>query len=781
MQVAPDSFKDFVDTQLNEAQKNAVTPATGALLVIAGAGSGKTRVITARITHLILEEGVDPRNIVALTFTNKAAQEMKERITAFLGEQNNLPFVGTFHAYCLLLLRNNPHLLPFPHFSVLDSDDQATIFRNLLKKHNIEKQFNVSQLSYQISLLKNSMDEDPVVLPILRELFHAYEEEKNAAHAFDFDDLILNILRLLKKNSAFKRALQSRVRHLLVDEYQDTSTVQHSLLKEMVITSEGKVGIDSLCAVGDEDQSIYSWRGANVTNMLKFRQEFAPVTMVKIEQNYRSVNNILQAANSVIGNNKLRNPKNLWSEKKGANRIVHLQCRSGDQEAQVVAQTLKLLPSTIPMNSVAVLYRTHYQSRVLEEALIYHALPYKIIGGIRFYERKEIKDLLAYLKLIVNPFDRLSLLRVVNTPARGLGKKCETELLAAMVRNPFLDFRELIKTLPMDRLADLSAAHLNGLNKFTELFDALDRTELPSNLLQNIMNRSEYEAFLKESYDPKEAGEKIQNINELMRAVEAFEKNAQESRSDTAAFDLFGSSGDSTSLLELFLQDIALLQEKNDAENPQQQVQLMTLHAAKGLEFSLVIIAGLDDGILPSIRSLNTNNELEEERRLFYVGITRAKEYLLLLGAHVRNTYGQFVDQVRSRFISEITPALFTSVDIERHQAWQINPILQAWLGGRAVQGGSSTSAIGAPVKSTGFKTYGAATPLPPHRVNSALPGKKPMDEAATWYKNQKIQHKKFGSGIVTEVEKIGDGEFYVTAIFKIGKKKILSSFIEPA
>ncbi len=778
MQVAPDSFKNFIDSQLNEPQKNAVTPATGALLVIAGAGSGKTRVITARITNLILEEGTDPRSIVALTFTNKAAEEMKARIINFLGTKNNLPFVGTFHAYCLQILRNNPHLLPFPHFSILDSDDQATILKNLVKKHVLEKQVSASQLAYQISSIKNSQDETTIVQPLLREIFHAYEEEKNAAHAFDFDDLILNVLRLLKKNAVFKTTFQSRVKHILVDEYQDTSTVQHDLLREMALTNENKVAVDSICAVGDEDQSIYSWRGANVANMLKFQHDFKPVTMVKIEQNYRSANSILQAANSIISNNKLRNPKNLWSDKKGTQRILHLQSRSGEQEAEIIAQTLKLLPTTTPLNNVAILYRTHYQSRTIEEALIYHSIPYKIVGGIRFYERKEIKDLLAYLKLIINPFDRLSLLRVINTPTRGLGKKCETELLAAMGRNPFLDFKELIRTLPLDKQVDLLAAHFNGLNKFVDLFEVLHRNDLPSNLLNAILERTEYANFLRETLDPKEADEKLQNVNELLRAVEIFEKNAQEARIDGSSVGILGVVDSTACLLELFLQDIALLQEKNDLENPQKQVQLMTLHAAKGLEFNLVIITGLDDGILPSTKSLNTNNELEEERRLFYVGITRAKEYLLLLSAHARNTYGQFTDQVQSRFIGEITPNLFKSLDVERYQAWQINQLLQQWLGNQLLSGAGTTAST--------IKTYGTAgitkKPVTAPTAPLARPAtaSKPAPVATPWFKNQRISHKKFGPGIITEVERVSSDEFYVTAIFKIGKKKILSTFLKP-
>ncbi len=764
------SFKDFVANNLNPSQQEAVTPESGALLVIAGAGSGKTRVITARITNLILEKGAHPHSIVALTFTNKAAGEMRERIFKFLGTQKEMPFVGTFHAYCLQLLRTNPQLLPFPHFSILDADDQQSIIKNLIKKFNLEKQVNASQLGFQISSMKNSTDETSFTQPLLKEIFHAYEAEKAAAHAFDFDDLILNVLRLLKTNKPFRDSLQSRIRHVLVDEYQDTSTVQHDLLKNLVLNSDSKVAIESVCAVGDEDQSIYSWRGANVTNMIKFREDFKPVSLIKIEQNYRSANNILQAANSVISNNKLRNPKNLWSEKKGTNRILHLQCRSGDQEAEAIAHALKNLPEGTSLGEVALLYRTHYQSRSLEEALIYHGIPYKIVGGLRFYERKEIKDLLAYLRLLVNPYDRLSFMRILNTPTRGLGKKCETEILSAYNRYPFADFKELLRQLPLDKSADLSAAHLNGLNKFVDLFDGIDAIDVPSNILNTVLERTDYEDFLKTTLDAKEADDKLQNINELSRAIEAFEKNIQH---DKASFESLTGEKSSSTLLELFLHDVALLQERNDKDQTDKQAQLMTLHAAKGLEFELVIITGLDDGILPSTKSLNSNAELEEERRLFYVGITRAKEFLLLLSAHTRNVYGYFADQVRSRFVHEIKQEFVKSIDIDRSPAWQVSQIISEWL---------LKKAIAAPVPT--LTTYAKSKKQAP--ITSSTPSSTPSFTAAKktentpWCKNQRVMHKQFGQGIVMEVEKISANEYYISAVFKVGRKKILSTFLTP-
>ena len=422
------SFDAFITTALNESQQQAVMHKEGSILVVAGAGSGKTRVITARITNLILNCNVFPNQIVALTFTNKAAKEMKERITRFLPENSYLPFIGTFHAYCLRMLRRHHDRMTVQFETILDTDDQQKIIKNLLQKHSVPKRISPKQVSFYISHTKShSIDPDNASSiqddRLMHELYRAYEHEKKLSHCLDFDDLLLEALKLFNAPD-FVAQFQQHTRHILVDEYQDTNIVQHALLKAFCLNQK-KLTIDSLCAVGDEDQSIYSWRGATVTNIRNFPADFPDTTSITIAQNYRSVQEILDVANAAIAHNPHRVEKKLWSAKRGTNRVHCMSFASEYQEADSLAQLLLLIQKQENLSSAALLYRAHAQSRALEEALIKKSIPYRIIGGIQFYDRMEIKDLLGYLKLIVNPFDRISCSRVLNVPARKLGAKFE--------------------------------------------------------------------------------------------------------------------------------------------------------------------------------------------------------------------------------------------------------------------------------------------------------------------------------------------------------------------
>lgn len=745
-----EDFSSFIATALNEPQRQAVLQKNGALLVTAGAGSGKTRVITSRVANLIINEGVRPPSIVALTFTNKAAGEMKERLSKFLSTSHRLPFIGTFHAYCLLQLRANPHLLPFPNFSIMDADDQQNLIKKIIKKNSLAKYVSAAQIGYQISQHKNkkllSFQDDLFTYPYLREIYFEYENEKNTAHCLDFDDLIINVVKFFQADATFKANFQQNIRHVLVDEYQDTNHVQHLLLKCMALDTQEKFALDSVCAVGDEDQSIYSWRGATVTNMLKFSSDFAPVTHIKIEQNYRSVQPILEIANNVIVNNKLRNPKNLWSERQAKNRVVHGLCRSGEQEAETAAHFIKTFTQEKNAKTIAILYRTHYQSRALEEALIYHGIPYKIIGGIRFYERKEIKDILAYLRLAINPYDKISLMRIINCPTRGLGQKFEDDLMTLWAHQPFSDFKQILQTMLNVEHEGLTATKHKAVSDFLALFDYIDATTPPYQVIDTIIERTEYLNYLRNEYEAKEAEEKIENIREF-----------RESASTESA---------SKGTLETFLYDIALMQEKIEKNEGKDQVPLMTLHAAKGLEFDAVIITGLEENLLPNSKSLTGNEELEEERRLFYVGITRAKEYLLLLSAGYRNTFGQIVDQIQSRFISEIPKKLLLSQDFEDLKSHAIRNFFEQWLNNKPIP--SSIVTFGA------SNQYRSIQPSKTSKPQHATP---PASE--TWYKNQKVHHVKFGLGIVTKVEKADGEDYYITAIFKNGQKTLLSSFLQ--
>lgn len=745
------SFDDFINSGLNTFQRAAVECNNPATLVIAGAGSGKTRVIASRIAHLIIKRNVDPSSIVALTFTNKAAGEMKERIAKFLRGTKKLPFVGTFHSYCLLLLRRNPLLLPFSDFSIMDSDDQIDLIKKIINKNGLQKKISANHATYQMSTYKNNLlvrNMEEFVSPLIREIYQEYETEKSAAHCLDFDDLLFQVLHLFRKNEDFRKNFQQKVRHVLVDEYQDTSHVQHELLKLMALDAEKRFNIDSVCAVGDEDQSIYSWRGATVTNMLSFQSDFSPVKVVKIEQNYRSVQPILELANGLIKNNRLRNPKNLWSDRPAKNRVLSGYCKSSEQEADTIARFIQACAKSQKLDGIAVLYRTHFQSRQIEEALMYYSIPYKIIGGLQFYDRKEIKDLLAYLRLITNRFDKLSLMRAINCPNRGLGPKFEQELLEEWGMNPFFDFKQILEHLK----ADETSAKKQAIDEFLGVFMGLEGQNFPAHCLEAVINGTDYYGYLRRNFDDREADAKIENVKEFINAALLFE--GKYSMPDT--FDELdaGIEDRHTPTLENFLYEIALLQEKLEKNNDEARVQLMTLHAAKGLEFNTVIISGLNESVLPSSKSLNTNDELEEERRLFYVGITRAKEYLLLLNAYVRNSFGQIVEQVPSRFLSELPSDMCYKVDIEKMHAVEATRLLQEWV----------CDGINTEPK---ILTFGKTVITP---AKTSL---------GAWKTGSVVRHDKFGQGTIIKVEKASDQNFYLTVAFKAGQKKLLSSFVK--
>lgn len=785
-------LKTFIATQLNAPQQQAVMHDNGPILVIAGAGSGKTRVITARIAHLILEKGVAPSAIVALTFTNKAANEMKERIGKFLGSESakdspdrhsrDLPFVGTFHSYCVRLLKANQELLETPFFSILDDDDQKKLISGILTRNGLEKQISARNATYTISQIKNKLHnpdanvQDMFTLPFMYDVYQAYEKEKTASHVLDFDDLLLTALKLFKKNRTFKTQYQERIQHILVDEYQDTNVVQHALLKQMARRNDQLV-IDSICAVGDEDQSIYSWRGATIANMLNFQKDFPGTQIIKIEQNYRSVQSILDVANTVIEHNSQRNPKKLWSEKKGIDRIRLLQCVSEYQEADLIASFASLQTKNKNDESIAVLYRTHTQSRAIEEALIKSSIPYKIIGGTQFYDRKEIKDVLAYLRLIVNPFDRMALFRVINTPARGLGLKFEEDLHTRWHQEPFLNHVEVAQRLIDEKI--VTGKKQDAVRDYIRIFDDLAPDWRPADALKEIIKRTGYLNYLKTEYDKEEANTRIDNVKELIDAIQHFESQ----KIDT---------------IEKFLDEVALMQEKMHAQdNESNKVLLMTLHAAKGLEFDNVILAGLEHGIIPSARSLDDDDALEEERRLFYVGITRAKERLLLSHVKFRYTYGKMVDQMPSQFLPEIPAQLISKFDCSYWNPVQQRAFFADWLNVKersqvmtfgpaktsrsipAIENKNTIKQSGLPAPSKPIYTQRAKPSSPTQVLSQASKSVTSFSSSSGFKKNQLVHHEKYGPGLVQDVEEKGDGTKYVTVKFKSSTKKILSEFLK--
>lgn len=723
------NFDTFLATELNAPQRQAVTQPSGSILVIAGAGSGKTRIITARITHLIVKQAVNPSAIVALTFTNKAAQEMRSRVTHFMQAPTPGLFVGTFHSYCLRLLREYGHLIDLTHFSIIDEADQEILLKKIVTKTGAQS-LSPRQAAHAISLIKNSdgieqQDANAYILDV----YHNYEREKTASNCLDFDDLLLKVLELFDRNADFAHAFHQRIRHILVDEYQDTNVVQHKLLKKMAIVNN-KNTLDSLCIVGDEDQAIYSWRGATVENIVHFDREVADTTIITIEQNYRSVKPILDAANHLITHNSSRHPKKLWSNRPGANCIAHLMCASEYQEAELVARYALTHRKHTTQAPLAILYRTHFQSRALEEALLRHSIPYVIIGGIRFYDRKEIKDLLAYVRLIVNPFDRIAWARAINCPSRKLGEKFSDLFESHWNQQPFATFIDITHKLLATQ--QLKPQQHKNLQDFLSVFENLDSTCTISVALELIVERTRYVDYLNNEYDSEDAHERVQNVKELLYATASY---ANTHESDT---------------VEFFLQEIMLMQEQQTktSTNSAQPILLMTLHAAKGLEFDTVIITGLESGLLPSAKSLGDQANLEEERRLLYVGITRAQNKLLLLQAENRHIFGTLVYQTPSPFLAELPSTIIH----EQCSYWS-----EAQLATFCLTFFTGTLPASTPAR--------RAEPLQSQKVPH-------------WKKYQAVKHSTFGIGVIQEIEERSDNSAYLTIQFKQGTKRIASSFV---
>lgn len=745
------------DIALNPEQQAAVENTSGSMVVIAGAGSGKTRVITSRIVRLIHQEQVHPATILALTFTNKAAKEMRERIAAALEDKNKVPFIGTFHSYCLYFLKRHAAYLPFNSFSIFDEDDKRALISRLLKNSPLHKKYTPQAIAHAISSAKNQLI-DPTISIVslidnheLKVLISAYEKEKAQGHCFDFDDLMLQTLGLFKKHPELRATHQHHIRHILVDEYQDTNLVQHELLKHMSL-AEGKLAIDSMCVVGDEDQSIYSWRGATVDNIIHFTRDFKDTKTFKIEQNYRSKQPILTVANHVIQNNDKRNEKKLWSLRKGSDCVRVLRCLSGYQEADILARYCKFLHSHNKLNSTAILYRTHLQSRLIEEALIKLSVPYHMIGGVRFYERKEIKDLLAHLKLIINPFDSVSFARVVNVPARGLGDKFLEDFLQQWTLNPQLSFIDLSQKLITENF--FGAARIDGLKAFCAVFQGLTPQSNAAQTLSDVVIKTEYVGYLRKNYEKQEADERIANIKELINAAHFF---AQQHKVT----------------IEAFLDEVSLLQDQGALQEEQTGgVIMMTLHAAKGLEFDNVILPGLEETILPSGRSVNDPDSLEEERRLLYVGITRARERLLITAARFRQTYGTMEEQVPSRFLEEIPQHASSWQEAFNWQTYDVNAYLSHWFG----------VAHASPEVFTFAAPRPKAEPAPEKRAveKTVIPASsaKKSTTVSGFKKHQTVKHATFGLGVVKEIEE-KPNKTVITAHFKTGVKKVDASFLE--
>lgn len=771
-------FEAFCKEQLNPEQQMIVQEPSGVLIVHAGAGSGKTRVITARVTNLMMHHGVSARGLIALTFTNKAAREMKERVMHFLGAHALLPFVGTFHSYCVSLLRKHSDVLEYPDFTIMDDDDQEKLIKSIINRHNVHKKITSRTVSSHLSRLKNDaadgvLNFDQIQDFFIRDLMMMYEQEKKASKCFDFDDLLLEALRLFKQHPEIKQQHQNFVRHILVDEFQDTNHVQHALLREMTLDTDRRFCIESFCVVGDEDQSIYSWRGAVPGTMISFYQDYPMAKAAKLEQNYRSVQPILDVANELIQYNSARKSKHLWSEKTASDRIRLINCVSGYQEAELVAETARaLLKRGSSLKGCAVLYRSHYQSRLLEEALIRHSLPYVILGGVQFYDRQEVKDLLGYLKLLVNPFDRVSWARAINTPSRGLGDKFQELFFETWDKQPFMNFKEL--SLFMQEQGLVVGTKKAGLNAFLAIFDQLSVKNLPSVILENLINATHFNNHLSESYEIDEVRERQGNVKELMNAFKAREEEG-------------------TITLSAILEEIALVQDaRKKPEEERDCIKLMTLHSAKGLEFDTVILVGLEEGTLPSSHSMANDETVEEERRLLYVGITRARDYLVMIYANYRYMYGQMTDAVPSRFIKEFVQSRHVqAVSVAQWNMTECRIYLQDWLGRKklafknlitdkedivqVIPVVAQSEPVKIAVKRDMRKEVSAQKV---EKVKTPISNVIPAKKSTGWHVNQEVFHDKFGKGIIEAIDEKNIGTIHLTIRFDVGSKKIRSDFI---
>ncbi|WKU08375.1 DNA helicase PcrA [Micromonospora sp. HUAS LYJ1] len=745
---------------LNGPQRDAVTHAGSPLLIVAGAGSGKTRVLTHRIAYLLAARDVHPGEIIAITFTNKAAGEMKERVAHLVGPRARLMWVSTFHSACVRILRaEHEHAGLKSTFSIYDADDSRRLMQLVARELDLDpKRYPARGLAAQVSNLKNELV-DPEEFAgrakgpnerALAEAYTLYQRRLREAHALDFDDLIMTTVHLLQSHPHVAESYRRRFRHVLVDEYQDTNHAQYTLIKELVAGTEG-IAPAELCVVGDADQSIYAFRGATIRNILEFERDFTDARTILLEQNYRSTQTILNAANAVIDRNTSRKPKRLWSDAGAGEQIVGYVADTEHAEADWVGREVDRLVDageTRP-GDVAVFYRTNAQSRVFEEVFIRVGLPYKVVGGVRFYERKEVRDALAYLRAVVNDDDTVSLRRVLNTPRRGIGDRAEAcvEALSSRERISFGAALRRAREAP-----GISTRAANSIAEFVALLDGareLAEEGTPEEVLEALLTRSGYLTELEESLDPQDAG-RVDNLQELVSVAREYTERIEALGGDDERATLAG-----------FLEQVALVAdadqipvqpgsspdgvEADDAAPHQGVVTLMTLHTAKGLEFPVVFLTGLEDGVFPHLRSLGDTRELEEERRLAYVGITRARQRLYLSRAVTRSAWGQPSYNPPSRFLEELPPEL---VRWERTEG-----TYTSWAGGGGGVGGRADRAPGGRGGFTGGTPRAAELAKRLGVDASRLATASELPQGPKVSAGDRVNHQRYGLGRVLAVE----------------------------
>ncbi|WP_350303753.1 DNA helicase PcrA [Bacillus pumilus] len=723
---------------LNDAQKEAVKATDGPLLLMAGAGSGKTRVLTHRIAYLMAEKHVAPWNILAITFTNKAAREMRERVQAILGPGADDIWISTFHSMCVRILRRDIDRIGVNrNFSILDTSDQLSVIKNILKERNIDpKKFDPRSILGAISSAKNELiDAEEYAKTasdfydqVVSDVYTDYQKRLLKNQSLDFDDLIMMTIRLFERIPEVLEHYQRKFQYIHVDEYQDTNRAQYMLVKLLAQRFQ------NICVVGDSDQSIYRWRGADITNILSFEKDYPSSEVILLEQNYRSTKRILNAANTVIQNNSNRKPKNLWTENDEGAKIAYYRADNEFGEGQFVAGKIHQLYQSgkRKLSDFAILYRTNAQSRVIEETLLKSNIQYNIVGGTKFYDRKEIKDILAYLRLVANPDDDISFARIVNVPKRGIGATSVDKIAAYAEMNDL----SMFEALGQVDFIGLSARAANALDEFKQLIDQLTNMQdylSVTELTEEILEKTGYREALKVE-KTIEAQSRLENIDEFLSVT----KNFEEQNEDKS--------------LVTFLTDLALVADidklDENEEEDQDAVILMTLHAAKGLEFPVVFLMGMEEGVFPHSRSLMEDAEMEEERRLAYVGITRAEEELYLSSAKMRTLFGRTNMNLESRFIREIPADLLDNLNEKKETKTPFGQTRE-----RPQRRGPVSRPQTQTIQNTGGGSIG-------------------------WAVGDKAAHKKWGVGTVVSVKGSGDStELDIAFPSPTGIKRLLAAF----
>jgi len=743
---------------LNPQQRRAVLHEGSPLLIVAGAGSGKTAVLTRRIAYLLAARDVGVGQVLAITFTNKAAAEMRERVVGLVGPRARSMWVSTFHSTCVRILRNQASLLPGlnSNFSIYDADDSRRLLLMIGKDMGLDtKRYSPRLLANGISNLKNELigpeqaaydasnaDED---LPrIIAEVFAEYQRRLRAANALDFDDLIGETVAVLQAFPQIAQYYRRRFRHILVDEYQDTNHAQYVLVRELVgRETEDGVAPAELCVVGDADQSIYAFRGATIRNIEDFERDFPNATTILLEQNYRSTQNILTAANSVISRNAGRREKRLWTDAGEGELIVGFVADNEHDEARFVAEEIDALADKgeITYNDVAVFYRTNNSSRALEEVFIRAGIPYKVVGGVRFYERREIRDIVAYLRVLDNPGDSVSMRRILNTPRRGIGDRAEA-CVAVYAENTGLSFNDALQAAAEGKVPMLNTRSEKCIASFVELLDDL-RGRLDGELgelVDAVLDRTGYRTELESSSDPQDLA-RLDNLNELVSVAHEFSTDLANAQA-LGEVDPQDEDVPDTSVLAQFLERVSLVADADELpEHGAGVVTMMTLHTAKGLEFPVVFVTGWEDGMFPHMRALGDPTELSEERRLAYVGITRARQRLYVSRARVRSSWGQPMLNPESRFLREIPQEL---IDWRRTEP---------------------APSLSAPVSGAG--RFG--TPRPSLARSAA--GKRPL---LVLEPGDRVTHDKYGLGRVEEVSGVGESAMSLIDFGSAGRVKLM-------